>query len=95
MHLPEPSFLDATNQRLVRDLPHDVADALSGVRHEQHEALRDGEADAENEHGEGDNGAEEAVEPEEERDGKEGQKEHDCAAGEGQEMGGVGEEAWE
>jgi len=91
MHLPDLDLLDRTHLGLAADLSQTLLHALPRVAHQQHETLHDGESEAEEEHGQGDDGAEQAVEPDVERDGEERQDEHDAGAGEGEEVGRVAE----
>ena len=67
MHLPEARFFDVEDHGLFADFVHDFADAFAGIGHQEHEALGYCEAHAEDEHGDGNDGTEEAVEPEVER----------------------------
>lgn len=65
----------------------------AAVAHQQHQALRDGESGAQDEHAGCDGGANQAVEPDEVGDADEREEEHQEGEAEREEVEGVGEDA--
>lgn len=97
MDLPELGIIHTSDVGVSLNLTDDVRDAvvptMTPIGHEKHVAQGDGQAHAESEHGEGDDGADEPVQPCVQRDGEHGKEGDEGGEEESEEVERIGEDA--